>query len=164
MRQFYSHEVTDVHFHSFLCFQLMTTIYFESHVIRFIKRRFSLANIHKVLTVRQRQGEPHCSALVVIVLYLLVCCGRCFPLLVTSRVKWLNTDWSILLLNRAKLLDHDWSSCCRATPYIMPSRSWFSVATASCFEIVAEKDIKELKAKSENENTQNSVKAISKQI
>ena len=33
MRQFYSHEVTDVHFHSFLCFQLMTTVYFESNVI-----------------------------------------------------------------------------------------------------------------------------------
>ena len=123
MRQFYSHEVTDVHFHSFLCFQLMTTVYFEPHVIRFTKRRFSLANILKVLTVRQRQGEPHCSALVVIVVYLLVCCGRCFPLLVTSRVKLLNTDWSILLVNRAKLLDHDWLPCFLVTAYIMPSRS-----------------------------------------
>lgn len=134
----------------------MTTIYFECHVIRFTKRRFSLTNTHKVLTVRQRQGEPHCSSLVVIVVYLLVCCGRCFPLLVTSRVKLLNIDWSILLVNRAKLLVHDWSSCFLATAYIMPLRSWFSEARASGFGIVDEKYIKELKAKSETENTQNS--------
>ena len=49
---------------------------------------------------------------------------------------------------------HDWSSGC--LEQLMLSRSSFSVTMVSCFEMVEEEYIEELKDKSKNQNTKNS--------
>ena len=60
-------------------------------------------------------------------------------------------------MKRAKLLAHDWSSDCLATAYAIEKLLLkISVTMASRFEIVDEEYIKELKDKSENENTRKS--------
>ena len=58
----------------------------------------------------------------------------------------------ILLVKRGKLLAHNWF-------LRLPSNRlcYFSLTVASCFKLVDEEYIKELKDKNENENSKNSM-------